>query len=344
MSIIRDEDDVNTVRQMKYVPYQNVDTIPKRILNKFTYRLKNMSIEEQQKLNKDDLLTIEVDYTNMQNWYDYIKDFTAKSRFIYLDPNEVKMIREAQKLCSVRGWQTRDYEKFHDIIEKLQPFFLSDKISHYFFKMSSVSPKDMRELQCYDETAQYFRSQCKSEGQYRKMCIHSPQEVIYALCMSERLYITMKDRPLGHHIVLRDWINADPELEFRCFVYDGSITAISQYHSTTGYRFDRDVVRNYGYQILDFWKNEVKDKLVIGTGVSDWTVDIGFLPNGKPNIVELNGFGAYLVTGAAQYCWELDYDLIHRVDGKCTIRHLINVEPNKDNPDKLVYTIEEQYL
>ena len=154
----------------------------------------------------------------------------------------------------------------------------------------------------------------------------------------------MTDRPLGHHIVLRDWINADPELEFRCFVYDGNVTAISQYHSSTGYRFDKDTVRKYGQLILDFWKNEVKDKLVNGTGVSDWTVDIGFLENGQPNIVELNGFGAYLVTGAAQYCWEIDYDLIHRTDGKCTIRHLISVEPSKENPDKLIYTIDEQYL
>ncbi|AYV76779.1 MAG: cell division cycle protein 123-like protein, partial [Barrevirus sp.] len=265
-------------------------------------------------------------------------------RFIYLDANEVKGVREAQKLCSIRGWQTRDYEKFYDIMDRLKPFFPNDTISHYFFKMSSVSPKDMRELQCYDETAQFFRSKCNSQGQYRKMCIHSPQEVIYALCMSERLYITMKDRPVGHNIILRDWINADPELEFRCFVYNGYITAISQYHSATGYRFDKDTVKRYGQLIVEFWENEVKNKLIGGTGVSDWTVDIGFLPNGKPNIVELNGFGAYLVTGAAQYCWEKDYHLIHRVDGKCTIRHLIDVQPNKDNPDKFTYIIGEQYL
>ncbi len=323
-TITRLEDEVNTVRQFP-APYSSVATIPSRLKPKFEYRLAKMTPEEQSALGRDELLTIEIDYSNMQRWYEAVKQFTAQSRFIHLDPSELKEIRNKQKICAARGWATRDFDDFESLIERLNAVFkecAERGVSHLFFKMSSNSPKDIRDSPVYDETIQLMRLQCTSRWQYRKMCVHSAQEVIYSMCMSERLYATMRDRPMGHDIVLRDWVDADPDMEFRCFVYQGQITAISQYHSQTEYRFNEEIARRCGEMILEFWK-EARDSLV--HVFEDWVMDVVILPTPEGvRIVELNGFGAHMITGAAQYCWKRDYDLIHRTDGKCTLRYLRN--------------------
>jgi hypothetical protein len=339
-TIVRKERDVNTVR-MRAPPYESVDTIPERMRNKFSYVLDNMNVEEQFRLSWDDLHAIEIDFSNMQRWYSLVSDFTASSIFIHLDPSEIKHIRTMQTLCMGRGFETRDYQEFTDLIYKLNSHIKPG--SHQFFKLSSVSPKDIRDIPCYDETVQYYRAHCTSKGQYRKLCVHSSEEIIYLLMNSERLYATLKTRPNGHYIVLREWIDADPELEFRCFIYDGHMTAISQYHSQTGYRFTSAEALSYAKQIQVFY-TKIKPKLMnTDNVVKDWVLDVGFKRDNTPFIVELNGFGAHMITGSAQYCWELDYDLIYRSSG-CTVRHLVNKYPSPDNPDEEIMEIAEQDL
>ena len=340
-TIIRKETEVNTVRT-RMPPYESVETIPKNMLNKFKYVLDKMTDEEKSRLNRDELHTIEIDFSNMQRWYSLVSKHTAHTVFIHLDPSEIKYIRQMQTLCMARGFETRDYQEFSELIDKLNAYIKPG--SHQFFKMSSVSPKDIRDVPCYDQTVQYYRANCTSKGQYRKLCVHSGEEIIYLLLNSERLYATMKDRPFGHYLVLREWIDADPELEFRCFVYNGHMTAISQYHSQTGHRFTSEEAMSYAKQIQKFYDTKVKyDLMKSDTDVRDWVIDFGFDRNGNPFIVELNGFGAHMITGSAQYCWKLDYDLIHR-DSGCTVRHLLNKYPSPHNPDEEIMEIIEQDL
>lgn len=334
--IIRSEEEVNTVRT-RLPPYESVDTIPDKIRGKFKYFLDKLPIDTT--MNRDQLHTVEIDYSNMQRWYPYIEEYTAKTEFIHLTPAEIKIIRNMQTLCMARGFNTTDYIEFEDLMDRLRPYF--DTHKHQFFKLSSVSPKDIRDVPCYDELVLYNRSQCTSKGQYRKLCVHSPEECIWLLLNSERLYATMKDRPFGHYIVLREWVDADPELEFRCFIYDGQLTAISQYHSLTDFRFTSEQAIDYGNMIRDFWNNSgIHDKLLTGTGVNEWVMDVVISNNSTIKVVELNGFGAHMITGSAQYCWKLDYDLIHRRDGGCTVRHLLE----RIDGDVVVYRIMEQEL
>lgn len=338
--IVRSDEEVNTVRT-RLPPYVSVATIPDRIRGKFKYFLDTISADEADTLNRDQLHTIEIDYSNMQRWYPAIENYTAKTDFIHLTPSEIKIIRNMQTLCMARGFDTRDYLELNDLLDRLRPYFESTPIKHRFFKLSSVSPKDIRDAPCYDEMVQYCRSQCTSKGQYRKLCVHSPEECIWLLLNSERLYATMKDRPFGHYLVFREWVDANPEFEFRCFIYDGQLTAISQYHSLTDFRFTAEQAVEYGNMIRDFWNlSGIRDKLLNGTGVNDWVMDVVITDNSILRVVELNGFGAHMITGSAQYCWKLDYDLIHRIDGGCTVRHLLE----RIDGDVIVYKIMEQEL
>jgi len=361
--LTRFEDEVNTVRQFP-APYNSVESIPDELKGKFAYRLENMNETERQALTRDELMTIEIDYSNMQRWYYHVKEHTPESIFIYLSLSELKEIRNKQKMCMIRGWNTKDYDDLISIEEKLKAYFpdepiesISDKLGHYFFKMSSNSPKDIRDAPCYDETIQYYRSLCNSKGQYRKMCVHSPREVIYSMCNSERLYATMRDRPLGHYIVLRKWLDSNPDMEFRCFVYRGKITAISQYHSQTFYRFTEELSRECGRKILNFWNIIGKD-FITKTRVDSWVMDvvilnksektypdgpIGSILNSDVKIIEFNGFGSHLITGSAQYCWKRDLSLIYRTDDVVTLRHLVDRE-SAENQEKTKYLIQQIIL
>lgn len=109
---------------------------------------------------------------------------------------------------------------------------------------------------------------------------------------------------------VRRWeLELDDELEFRCFVFHGQLTAISQYNHYCV--LPPVVTRAEELQtiIAAFCAAEVSPRVVgpeYGTG---YVVDVGVLPNGRCVVVELNPWKP--TTGAALFDWRGDADLLH---------------------------------
>lgn len=136
-------------------------------------------------------------------------------------------------------------------------------------------------------------------------------------------------------IYLFEWININPNLEFRVFVNNNKITAISQqqlydrnqilYNISSQYNHIDDqaccLTRNQSIlynncinhktQIINQWCEcitsffEHKIKPLI-THIANYSIDLAILNDNIPYLIELNSFGKEYSAGSALFHWLLD--------------------------------------
>jgi hypothetical protein len=141
--------------------------------------------------------------------------------------------------------------------------------------------------------------------------IKNGNEALNLLLTSERVYADMIDwLNFGEpeQIVLREW---EPELtteyEFRAFVYNNKMTAISQYDHYTAYPTLQDEKEDIKKAILASWK-----ELHSSVGECTYVADFAYLASSKTaKLVELSPF--LDVTGPALFNWERDKRLLQGV-------------------------------
>ncbi|CAM2712487.1 unnamed protein product [Rotaria socialis] len=124
-------------------------------------------------------------------------------------------------------------------------------------------------------------------------------------------------------IIIREWNNLlDPSMEFRCFVYDSNLTAISQYnHYCKFYPLQNDTtVQNIKNTIIQYWQQKIKPLLdPFKEKYSKYIIDIGLIENSLSNeiecvVIELNPFAQ--TTGPGLFHWKTDIQqLIGQKDG-----------------------------
>ena len=101
--------------------------------------------------------------------------------------------------------------------------------------------------------------------------------------------------------------------EFRVFVYDGQVTAISQYDAYVyaGWDMRQSEIMDLVIQVEKMVESYVNSNLK----TTSFTMDILF-NNTSVTLVELNSFGAQMAAGSALFHWIIDYDLLHgKLDG-----------------------------
>lgn len=210
-----------------------------------------------------------------------------------------------------------------------------------FCRMTNRSPKDgepsghLGELQRhYDEELGRLKATVKSEcsdesnlqmvaassAQLRSLRCTSADDVMNLLLSSERVFIDTleaiecrqeglkEDTNFDHTqwstcLVLREWSDGigGGEWEFRVFVHEGCITAVSQYNY---YCIFPDLVklneRELVKEIMEYWAT-VCDKILQGSYVIDL---VKLSTDGSWKIIELNPFAKS--TGAALFDWHSD--------------------------------------
>ena len=112
------------------------------------------------------------------------------------------------------------------------------------------------------------------------------------------------------------WIEIEPDKEFRIFVYNNNITAISAQHlySINGWlvSLTDDQIKDVVYMILKYFEDNIKKNMEYMGSYSMDLVLIG--PNDTPYFIEPNSFGKYYPAGSALYSWVYDHDTLHDHD------------------------------
>jgi len=110
-------------------------------------------------------------------------------------------------------------------------------------------------------------------------------------------------------IYLLPWVYIQPINEFRVFVCDNKITAISQqnlYYKLYDEESIQKIPENLNI-IVDYFYKEILPKI---TWISSYSYDFAIVDN-KPYFIEMNCFGKEYAAGSALFHWLLDEDILY---------------------------------
>lgn len=149
------------------------------------------------------------------------------------------------------------------------------------------------------------------KGPYRDM-----KSIIESLVSSAdgHMCISESDDLTNYKLYFIPWV--DIVQEFRVFVYNNRISAISTQHFSAINEWlqpmtDTQVATAVVYPIVDYFEGGLKQKLAPIVG-PNYTMDIAFLKDGSVYFIEPNSFGANMAAGSAAFHWVYEHDKLHR--------------------------------
>ena len=146
-----------------------------------------------------------------------------------------------------------------------------------------------------------------------------------------------------NNIIIREWNDLlDPSMEFRCFVYQSNLTAISQYdYHCKYYHLQNDVtVQQIKTTIIKYWQEKIKPLLdPLPEKYPNYIIDIGLIENKSTNgydciVIEMNPFDTS--TGASLFDWTRDSDQLRGQGNETEIRVQSNYHPYMEDYIELI--------
>jgi len=283
---------------------------------------------------------------NLDLWYEPLKDLTLldpsgnpfpaipEAVLIPLTVDQVQIISDLHEKSSFGRYLGPVMNEIRSLASEIGPSLENlpaglkpgDK---FFWKLSTRSAKDSL---YYKEQNLFAALSTKNPTSkpLRKCEASTALEIVSAMVGSSRVASDCKSflqwnvheqtkNPLK--IVIQEWVDFPAEMEFRCFVYNGKMTAINQLcWSSYIPCLDQDKVlqeKILAATLVLF--DSVKSKLPWNNYILDVIYDT---TRDFAQICEFNPWGPYSCTGSQLFCWELDHDIIFR-----------------ENPEKPVFRI-----
>jgi len=154
-------------------------------------------------------------------------------------------------------------------------------------------------ISTYDKTFLRLNSVSPHLDEY----ISDPVEIINRWKKNPRItntIRTMLEYDTEIFLVARQWMEIEPEMEFRCFVYKGTLTAISQY-----YLLDIAEPEKIKNLICQWWKSNRE-----AIPYEDCVMDLCIVDE-KVLVIEFGPFGIDLNAGSCTYNWLSDYHILY---------------------------------
>jgi len=303
--------------------------------------------QDQEYLKKQYLQSLESqkisEQTNIENWISRIEDIIIPCLLIDIN------VQQAQSLVRVyestymnkpalNQEEQETLKQLGQIVESLSVKRFPDCLSKGFFvRLNTRSPKDARIFSKLMKEAiakdveKYKREKGKDVDDnamlsivytnfVKNMKVHSGEEAIDILGKSYRIWqditATLQSKiqsdpngDSGIKIVVREWAGISPSLEFRGFVYNGTLNAISSYNRVVcweGVPERKEEIKNL---IVSYW-DSIKHRF--DEGLNKFIVDFAILDSNEVTIVELNDFNDYEGCGAHAelFDWNDDKEIL----------------------------------
>jgi hypothetical protein len=244
------------------------------------------------KYNVNNLYTLRpIDYETVckQNNTKYWIDLFHKDNYKLIsitNKYHINWIKEAYNL----GQMTRKFSSLYleDLEYLCKQFVNFDK--DYFIRTDHVSLKDG----------------IHGVGPYNNI-----KQVIESICTCTTNHYPIHKDDIILNIYLMEWKVFDKDNEFRVFVYNNHITAISlQFLYTKNKLFSKksnEEINTLVININDFFNNNIKDKLY---SMVNYTFDLVLLNDGTFYFIEPNSFGKDYSAGSALFHWINDSDIL----------------------------------
>jgi hypothetical protein len=232
-----------------------------------------------------------IELTHTINWIDKFKDKYKK--IIINDNYHIEWLKKAFDISTITGEFSEIYK---DDLDEFVKKYDDDKIfdgTKYFIRCEGVS------LKCGKHGAgPYIDMKSIVESLVSCTTYHTP---IYHDTCEIVLYII-------------PWETIEKHMEFRVFVHENKITAISQQccYDCFDDILNDDVVTEYINILLNNFDEDVSKKLTLQ---NNYTYDIAILntDNGlSPYFIEQNVFGKEYAAGSSLFHWIIDEEILYQ--------------------------------
>lgn len=177
--------------------------------------------------------------TYIENWNKELLKYSLKTEIIPISLNEVDCILSIEA-GKYRGFNRNNiHDDFKPLLSKIEQALVKFP-EGAFFRMGSRSPKDM------------------FVGGKQQKAITDAFNVLELMLSSMRLFedLSLADRlQYEPSIILREWMDIEKWTEFRCFIKDGEIVAISQYFYHEEFPQIKENLKNIEGKVIDLYNN-----------------------------------------------------------------------------------------
>ncbi|PJD95105.1 MAG: hypothetical protein CK426_07295 [Legionella sp.] len=304
---------------------------------------------------------------DFEQWYKKLEPYTFTSRIIAIDKETAiafthyyreVMIGHANTLTRQDRLIIAEME--NTLASILEEDFHGKEV---FIRMSNRSPKDgiaIRDLntagfQAYQDIVQKNTSLNEqliglTDLQMKNLNCRTTQEIFNLILTSERVYTDLleaircsasEEDQWSTAIILREWeAELRQEHEFRLFVYQNKVTAISQYNTYCHYPSYNDT--ELQKKIVKRLKNFAEELSPL-IKLDNYILDLALIGD-RVIVIELNPF--HPSTGACLFSWQTDESILknRETDSMPILR--VNDSPPQDQARwiELILNQQEEYL
>ena len=257
--------------------------------------------------------------TYFEDYYDLIKDFTFKSDIRILSLEEIRTVLQANKEFTETGSSdtvdlTSVENKIDESIAAIREVTGSE--CKVFVRFSSRSPKDaIYLLEAFPTLIQEKLQELNSTDIYAKLhafymasteilAISSGSEAVDLFRKSSRIVGDLEhclevSEPMN--LIVREFVQFPVKNELRGFVYQGSLTALTQYNRTCYFPDQLETKAEVEEKVHTFMKGFI---VAMRSLLESFVVDIVVDTAGQVWVVEVNPFGE--LADSCLFSWTKD--------------------------------------
>lgn len=276
---------------------------------------------------------------NIERWIDPLENLTFKTEFVPLTKDDARVLvaeynRRTGKSDSNNGSKAQELEILRRRLEKAMQSVGNGRGT--FVKTSCRSAKDFAHERLeviYNEKLAGINTTCREADENSKllalslasmellrMC--SAEATLDAFCSSERVWHDMQLalnpahlHRWHEHFAVRQWVDLEPDMEFRLFVCGGCLTALSQYRHLLHFPRLAHMEEWLHAMLCAFFENEVKDKLEGLFRKERYVLDVAVQRETKAGmrqplcrVIEVNPF--FETTDACLFSWSSERHIL----------------------------------
>jgi hypothetical protein len=224
---------------------------------------------------------------NTGNWID---KFHTTYHKMTLEEHDLQWMKEAMQI----GFHTKEFSHIYD-----------DDLQITCNKYTLPRTNDTGWFIRTDKVS--LKNGCYGIGPYYDM-----QHIIKSMVTTNSKHVCFYADDTSCNIYCIPWKEIDISKEFRVFVYDNNITAISvqDIYNVSQWlvNMTQNTLENIIIKIISYFEQNIRNKLEY---INTYTYDFAFTKNDEPYFIEPNSFGVNYAAGSALFHWTNDYDKLH---------------------------------
>ncbi|AYV75674.1 MAG: hypothetical protein Terrestrivirus2_182 [Terrestrivirus sp.] len=235
-----------------------------------------------------------VDYDNKLSETEtryWIDKFHDSYTVINVNKKNLPWLKDAANIGKVTGNFSHIYDEDLEDLVSSHKFANQDNVK-YFVRAESVS----------------LKTGCNGVGPYLNV-----KSMIQSLVTSRSTHTPIKEDTKHVKLYLLPWV--DISHEFRVFVHNKKITAISQQHLYEKddylHQFEsdeRNIKINEWVNLINYYFNSTISSRI---DIDSYVIDVAILSDGSPYFIEINTFGKEYASGSSLYHWIIDEKILY---------------------------------